>query len=107
MRPPRSGSTVDERPNRYLPTLDYCSIAAISSSVGGREDAARSDTAISLQRAAADAGLPAAILFEVGGVLLLVGISRPRRRACMTLFTVATAVIFHHDFADQNTIFHS
>jgi putative oxidoreductase len=24
----------------------------------------------------------------------------------MTLFTVATAVIFHHEFADQNTIIH-
>jgi putative oxidoreductase len=48
-----------------------------------------------------------AILVEVGGgSLLVVGFQTRIVAFVLTLFTVATAVIFHRDFADQNTMIH-
>jgi len=41
-----------------------------------------------------------------GGVLLLVGYRTRLIAALLAIFTVATAVFFHHNFADQNTMLH-
>jgi putative oxidoreductase len=95
---------------RYLPTLGRLLIAAIFIISGVGKIAAPALT----QAYIASTGLPApmlgyllAILVEVGGgLLLVVGFQTRVVALVMTLFTVATAVIFHHDFADQNTIIH-
>ncbi|WP_227318909.1 DoxX family protein [Cedecea davisae] len=48
-----------------------------------------------------------ALAAEVGGgVLLLVGYRTRLIAALLAIFTVATAVFFHHNFADQNTLLH-
>ncbi|EPF15808.1 Inner membrane protein yqjF [Cedecea davisae] len=48
-----------------------------------------------------------ALAAEVGGgVLLLVGYRTRLIAALLAIFTVATAVFFHHNFADQNTVLH-
>jgi putative oxidoreductase len=62
----------------------------------------------------ASAGLPApllgyliAIIIEIGGGLLLVAGYQTLIVALMlAAFTVATALAFHHDFADQNQMIH-
>jgi putative oxidoreductase len=62
----------------------------------------------------ASAGLPApalaylvAIVIEVGGgALLVVGFQTRLVALIMAVFSVATAVGFHHDFADQNQMIH-
>jgi len=62
----------------------------------------------------AAAGLPApalaylvAIVIEVGGgVLLVVGFQTRLVALIMAVFSVAAAVGFHHDFADQNQMIH-
>jgi putative oxidoreductase len=60
------------------------------------------------------AGLPApltayalAVLIEVGGgILLVVGLHTRIVAVGLALFTLATAIFFHHDFADQNMMIH-
>ena len=48
-----------------------------------------------------------ALAAEVGGgILLLVGYRTRLIAALLAVFTVATAVFFHHNFADQNTLLH-
>ncbi|QIX97131.1 DoxX family protein [Cedecea sp. FDAARGOS_727] len=48
-----------------------------------------------------------ALAAEVGGgVLLLVGYRTRLIAALLAIFTVATALFFHHNFADQNTVLH-
>jgi putative oxidoreductase len=62
----------------------------------------------------ASAGLPApmlayliAIVIEVGGgVLLVLGLQTRLVALIMAAFCVATALSFHHDFADQNQMIH-
>jgi len=62
----------------------------------------------------ASAGLPApmlayliAVVIEVGGgVLLLLGLQTRLAAVVMAVFSVATALSFHHDFADQNQMIH-
>ena len=62
----------------------------------------------------ASAGLPApmlayliAIVIEVGGgVLLVLGFQTRLVALIMAVFRVATALSFHHDFADQNQMIH-
>ena len=52
-------------------------------------------------------GLAIAILVElVGGVALLVGYRTRPVAAVLALFTVATALAFHNNLADQNQFFH-
>ncbi|VEB96304.1 Inner membrane protein yqjF [Cedecea lapagei] len=41
-----------------------------------------------------------------GGILLLVGYRTRLIAALLAVFTLATAVFFHHNFADQNTLLH-
>ena len=62
----------------------------------------------------ASAGLPLpavayliAIAVELGGgMLLVVGFQTRIVASVMTIFTIATAFSFHHDFADQNQMIH-
>jgi putative oxidoreductase len=62
----------------------------------------------------ASAGLPApllgylvAILLEVGGgLLLVVGYQTRIVALILAAFTAVAAVVFHHDFADQNQMIH-
>lgn len=52
-------------------------------------------------------GFVIAVLAEVGGgILLLVGYRTKVVAAGLALFTFATAVFFHHNFADQNQMIH-
>jgi putative oxidoreductase len=51
--------------------------------------------------------LAVSVLVELGGGLLLVAGYRARVVAgVLALFSLATALIFHHDFADQNQMTH-
>lgn len=62
----------------------------------------------------ASAGLPfpalgylIAVLTEIGGgLLLLVGFRTRIVAAWLAAFSVATAIFFHHNLADQNTMIH-
>lgn len=62
----------------------------------------------------ASAGLPTPILayftaiaIEVGGgILLVVGFRTRWVAAVMAVFTIATALSFHHDFANQDQLMH-
>src|SRR5258705_14002530 len=62
----------------------------------------------------ASAGLPfpllallVAIVIEVGGgILLILGYQSRIVATAMSVFTVAAALGFHHDFADQNAMAH-
>jgi putative oxidoreductase len=48
-----------------------------------------------------------AIVFEVGGgSLLILGFRAREVAAGLAVFTLATAVAFHHNFADQNQMIH-
>jgi putative oxidoreductase len=48
-----------------------------------------------------------AVAFEVGGGLLLILGFRVREVALgLAVFTLATAIFFHHDFADRNQMIH-
>ena len=66
------------------------------------------------QRFIASSGLPfpllallVAIVIEVGGgVLLILGYRSRIVASVMAVFTVAAALGFHHDFADQNAMAH-
>jgi putative oxidoreductase len=59
-------------------------------------------------------GLPAPLLGYVialaaeigGGALLLIGFRTQVIAALLAVFTLATAVFFHNNFADQNTMIH-
>ena len=62
----------------------------------------------------ASAGLPLPLIGYLiaigvelgGGMLLVVGYQTRIVAIVMTIFTIATAVSFHHDFADQNQMIH-
>ena len=48
-----------------------------------------------------------AVLVELGGgILLVVGFQTKLVSLALAGFTFATAVVFHHDFADQNQMIH-
>jgi putative oxidoreductase len=52
-------------------------------------------------------GWAIAVAFEVGGGLLLIlGFHVRPVASGMALFTLATAIFFHHNFADQNQMIH-
>jgi putative oxidoreductase len=53
------------------------------------------------------AGYLIAVVVEIsGGLLLMVGYRTTSVAIGMAVFTFATAVFFHHDFADQNQMVH-
>jgi putative oxidoreductase len=95
---------------RYLPALGRLLIAVIFVFAGLGKIAAPAAT----QGYIASTGLPLpllgyllAVLIEFGGgVLLLVGYQTRLVAAVLALFSLATAVIFHNDFADQNMMIH-
>jgi putative oxidoreductase len=91
---------------RYLPAVGRLLIAAIFLISGFGKIAAPAMTLGYIK----SAGLPVpmlaylvAIVIEVGGgVLLVVGYQTRIIASVMAVFTVATALAFHTDFADQN-----
>lgn len=47
------------------------------------------------------------VMFEVGGSLLLLSGFRARfASVALAVFSIATAIFFHHNFADQNQMIH-
>ncbi|MDF2119506.1 DoxX family protein [Roseiarcaceae bacterium H3SJ34-1] len=95
---------------RYLPALGRLLIAVIFIFAGFGKIAAP----VATQGYIASTGLPfpllgylLAVLVEAGGgVLLLIGYQTRLVALVLALFSVATAVIFHNDFADQNMMIH-
>jgi putative oxidoreductase len=54
-----------------------------------------------------EAAYAVSVLVELGGgILLVLGWQTRLLGAGLSLFVIATALIFHHDFADQNTLTH-
>ncbi|BAX57249.1 MULTISPECIES: DoxX family protein [Burkholderia] len=95
---------------KYLPLLGRILIGAPFLMSGLSKLAAHAATVGYI----ASVGLPApslafvvAVLVEAGGGLLLMSGYRARPVAlAMALFSVVTAVFFHHNFADQNQMIH-
>jgi putative oxidoreductase len=95
---------------RYLPFIGRLLIALIFLISGLGKIAAPAMT----QGYIASVGLPLplvayliAIVVEIGGgILLVVGFQTRIVALVMAAFTVATALGFHHDFADQNQMVH-
>lgn len=53
------------------------------------------------------AGRALAIVIEIGaGALLILGLNAKAAALPLALFCVATAVLFHHNFADRNQMVH-
>ena len=95
---------------RYLPAIGRLLIAAIFIVSGLGKIAAPAMT----QAYIASAALPMptltyliAIVIEVtGGLFLVIGFRTRATAAVLAAFVVATALSFHHDFADQNQLIH-
>ncbi|AOR67032.1 LysR family transcriptional regulator [Burkholderia stabilis] len=95
---------------KYLPLLGRILIGAPFLMSGLSKLAAHATTVGYI----ASVGLPApslafvvAVLVEAGGGLLLMSGYRARPVAlAMALFSLVTAVFFHHNFADQNQMIH-
>ncbi len=95
---------------RYLPALGRLLIAAIFILSG----ITKITTPAATQAYIASAGLPipllsylAAVVIEIGGgILLVVGFQTRIVAAVLALFTIAAAVSFHANFADQNQMVH-
>jgi putative oxidoreductase len=97
-------------PNKYLPAIGRFLIGApfIMSGLG------KLATYTATVGYIASVGLPMAalgwviaVLMEAGGgTLLLLGYRTRLVAPLMALFTLATAVFFHHNFADQNQMIH-
>ncbi|EJL94352.1 putative membrane protein [Herbaspirillum sp. CF444] len=95
---------------KYLPLIGRFLIGApfLMSGIGKLTSyAATTGYIASVGLPAAGIGWAIAVLMEVGGGALLVLGYRTRLVApLMALFTLATAVFFHHNFADQNQMIH-
>ncbi len=95
---------------RYLSPLGRLLIAPLFLLAGFGKLAAPAATKAYI----ASAGLPlpdisylAALAVEIGGGLLLLAGYRTRPVALgLAFFTLVTALVFHHDFADQNQMTH-
>jgi putative oxidoreductase len=95
---------------RYLPALGRLLIAAIFILSGITKITAPAAT----QAYIASVGLPVpllsyllAVVIEVGGgILLVIGFQTRTIAAVLALFTIAAAVSFHANFADQNQMIH-
>jgi putative oxidoreductase len=98
------------RPNKYLPLIGRFLIGApfIMSGIGKLTSYAGTVGYIaSVGLPLAGLGWTIAVLMEAGGGTLLVLGYRTRLVApLMALFTLATAIFFHHNFADQNQMIH-
>jgi putative oxidoreductase len=94
----------------FLPVLGRFLIAIIFIVSGLGKVAAPTMTQAYINSAGLPAPLAAyalAVLIEVGGgILLVVGFHTRIVAVGLAIFTLATAVFFHHDFADQNMMIH-
>ena len=101
---------MDQALVRYLPAFGRLLIAVIFLLSGFSKIAAPAGT----QAYIASVGLPApflaylvAVVIELGGgILLVVGFHTRIVALVMALFTVAAALSFHTDFADENQMIH-
>ena len=96
--------------NKYLPAVGRFLIGAPFIMTGLGKLAAYSATVgyiASVGLPMAGLGWAIAVLMEAGGgALLLLGYRTRLVAPLMALFTLATAVFFHHNFADQNQMIH-
>lgn len=97
-------------PNKYLPLIGRFLIGApfIMSGIGKLTSyAATVGYIASVGLPLAGLGFAIAVLMEAGGgTLLLLGYRTRLVATLMALFTLATAIFFHHNFADQNQMIH-
>jgi len=95
---------------RFVPAIGRLLLAVIFLMSGVGKIAAPAATAGYIASAGLPApylGLIAAILVEVGGgLLLLVGYQTRLASIALAVFTVAAALAFHNNFADQNQMIH-
>jgi putative oxidoreductase len=95
---------------RFIPLLGRILIAApfLMSGLGKLGSYDRTTQMISAAGLApAPLGWLVAILIEIGGAaLLLIGFKTRWASLAMALFTLAAAVFFHRNFADQNQMIH-
>ena len=94
----------------YLPALGRLLIALIFVLSGLSKIAAPANTIAYIQSAGAPfapaAFAVAAIVEVIGGLALLVGFQTRLVAAALAIFTLATAVLFHNNMADQNQMIH-
>jgi len=94
----------------YLPALGRLLIALIFVMSGLSKIAAPVDTMTYIQSAGAPfapAAFAIAVIAEVGGGLaLLLGFQTRLAATMLAIFTLATAVLFHNNMADQNQMIH-
>jgi putative oxidoreductase len=94
----------------YLPALGRLLIALIFVLSGLSKIAAPASTIAYVQSAGAPfapAAFAVAVIVElIGGLALLVGFQTRLVAAALAIFTLATAVLFHNNMADQNQMIH-
>ena len=94
----------------YLPALGRLLIALIFVLSGLSKIAAPANTIAYIQSAGAPfataAFAVAAIVEVIGGLALLVGFQTRLVAAALAIFTLAAAVLFHNNMADQNQMIH-
>jgi putative oxidoreductase len=94
----------------YLPALGRLLIALIFGLSGLSKIAAPANTIAYIQSAGAPfataAFAVAAIVEVIGGLALLVGFQTRLVAAALAIFTLAAAVLFHNNMADQNQMIH-
>jgi putative oxidoreductase len=94
----------------YLPVLGRVLIALIFVMSGLSKIAAPAATIAYIQSAGAPlppvAFAVAVIVEVVGGLALIVGFQTRLTAAALAVFTLATAVLFHNNMADQNQMIH-
>jgi len=94
----------------YLPALGRLLIALIFILSGLSKIAAPANTIAYIQSAGAPfataAFAVAAIVEVIGGLALLVGFQTRLVAAALAIFTLAAAVLFHNNMADQNQMIH-
>ena len=94
----------------YLPALGRLLIALIFILSGLSKIAAPANTIAYIQSAGAPlapAAFAVAVIVEViGGLALLVGFQTRLTAAGLAIFTLAAAILFHNNMADQNQMIH-
>ena len=94
----------------YLPALGRLLIALIFILSGLSKIAAPANTIAYIQSAGAPfataAFAVAAMVEVIGGLALLVGFQTRLVAAALAIFTLAAAVLFHNNMADQNQMIH-
>jgi putative oxidoreductase len=95
---------------RYLPAIGRLLTAAIFIVSGLGKIATPAMTQAYIASAALPmptlAYLIAIVIEVIGGLFLVIGFHTRAAAAVLAAFVVATALSFHHDFADQNQLIH-